>query len=335
MKKQKTKNIVIIIIIIFLKNSFCEDAAGFDFLNLPVSARSAGIGNISLIGESANVLAMRGNPAMLSEIKNNAVEIDFAPIILDVYSGALSGVIVLQNGLVVVPSIFYISFGTTDAVDENGDKLNLEIAPFSLSVDCAASYRFFERLSSGIRIKFVFEQIAKRTIYWDNIYCGAFALDLGIFSDYKALRYSAGLRNAGFSFDNYENINVKLPVSAFVAVGAILQKEAKIEWFLECEKYLYDYMFFRTGFEIPVFRDVLILRTGTIFSPNDVKNFFGTFGKSSKKSWEYSGENWILATVGATINAKIKNELLSIDIACQFRKDGIRPGLSFSGTMYF
>lgn len=321
--------------VFFSANSFCENVAGFDFLNLPVSARSAGIGNIGLIGEKADVLAVRTNPAMLSGLKRNAVEIGFSPIILDIYSGAVSGAAVLKNGMIISPSVFYISFGTINARDENGDDMNLEVAPFGLSADCTVSYQWFERLGSGIRLKFIHERITRKTVYWDDAYSGALAADFGIFSDFKILRYSAGLRNIGHSFDNYEDINVKLPVSAFAALGVVWKKEAKIEWFLECEKYFYDYMFFRTGFEFPVFRDVLIFRTGTVFSPNDAKNLFNSFGKNSRKSWEYSSESWVLATVGATINAKIKNELLSLDIACQFRKDGIIPGLLFSGTMYF
>jgi len=333
--KSAAEIVIIIVIMFFVNNSFGENAAGFDFLNLPFSARSAGMGNVSLIGDRADILAVRGNPAMLSGIKKNAAGFDFSPIILDIYSGALSGATALQNDVVIAPSISYVSSGKIDAVDENADRLDVEISPFSVSVDCAAAYSFFEKLSAGARMKFVYEHIAKKSIYWDGAYCGGVALDLGIFSNYKIFRYSAGLRNVGIALDNYESIDVKFPASAFVAVGAIVSGEAKFGWFLECEKYFYDYLYFRTGLDIPAFRDILIIRAGTIFSPNDARNLFKTFSGSSLKAWEYSGEHLVLATVGATINAKIEKKLLSLDIACQFRKDGITPGLIFSGTAYF
>ena len=326
------KNILTVVIIITVfANSFCENVVGFDFLNLPISARSAGMANIGLIGENPDALSVRTNPAMLSGLKKNALSIDFAPVILDIYTGAISGAIVSRNGMVISPSISYISFGTLDARDENGDEMNLKLTPFGLSVDCAVSYKWFERLGSGIRLKFVHERLTGKTAFWDDAYSGAIGMDFGIFSDFKILRYSAGFRNVGFPFDGYEYLDVKLPASAFAALGVIWEKEAKIEWYLECERFFYDYLFFRTGFEVPVFRDILEFRFGTVFSPNDAKNLFKSFGSNAAKSWEYSSETWILATIGATIKAKS----LSLDIACQFRKDGIRPGLLFSGTYYF
>jgi hypothetical protein len=338
MKKQSGRNpvkLIFIAVTMFFADSICENSvAGFEFINLPVSARVAG-GTVSLIGSNNNVLAVRTNPAMLAGIKKNAVEIDFAPVIMDIYSGAISSVILHKTGIVIVPTISYLSFGTLDAVDENGNDLQTEIAPFAVSIETAAAYKFYEKLSVGVRLKFLHEQLTKKSIYWEGNSAGSIVADLGMFSDYGILRYCAGFKNLGFVLSGYSDCDVKLPASAFAAIGVIIETEARIEWYLECEKYFYDYMFFRTGFELPVYRDVLILRTGTAFSPNDVKAAFGNFAANTKESWEYSSQTWLLCSVGATINAKIDKNLLSLDIACQFRKDGIKPGFLFSGTMYF
>lgn len=335
------KRILFIIVFLFFAKSYCEILAetAFEFINLPVSARTAG-GTVSLIGDNDNVLSMRTNPAMLAGINKNAVEIDFSPVItgMDIYSGAISSAIILKNNIILSPSISYLSFGAYDAVDENADDLNIQLSPFALSIETAAAYKFFEKLSVGARLKFVYERLSQETIYWrENVYSGI-ATDLGMFSQYKILRYSAGFRNLGVAFEKngYEDgIGVKLPASAFFAVGIVVEGEAKLGWFLECEKYFYDYMFFRTGFEIPAYRDILIFRAGTAFTPEDIKYVFGNLSGDRKEVWEYSSGTWLLASIGATINARIAKNLLSLDIACQFRKDGLKPGLLFSGTMYF
>ena len=334
------RRISFFVILIFFANSFCEDITfntSFDFINLPVSARVAG-GAFSLIGDKDNSLAVRTNPAMLAGINKTAVGIDFSPIIMDIYSGAVSGAIVLRNGIVLAPSLSYLSFGTIDAVDENGDDMQMQVAPFGLSIETAAAYKFYEKLSIGARLKFIHEQIATRTIYWDENVFSAIATDLGIFSFHNIFRYSAGFRNLGVAFEKSkveESNDVKLPSSVFAAVGVAIDGEAKLNWFLECERYFHDYMFFRTGLEIPTQREVLIFRAGTTFTPDDIRHIFGTLRGNTKKAWEYSSGNWLLAAVGTTINARIAQNLLSLDIACQFRKDGIKPGFLFSGTMYF
>jgi len=331
--------IVIIAIFIIFSLSFGNNlnkVSGFDFVNLPVSARSAG-GAISLLGEKDNILSLRTNPAMLAGINKPAVSIDFAPVIMDIYYGASSLSFLLENDFVLVPSISYVSFGQVEPRNENGDVIESYISPFSACLETALARKFYEKLNVGVRLKFIYEQVSQKMILWDKNYAVGIGADVGIFSQHKSFRYSAGFRNVGFSFDNYESVDVKLPTSAFVGIGVIIESESKLNWFLECEKYFYDYMYFRTGFEFPVYRDVLILRTGTIFSPNDVKYALNAFGVGEKKirTWEYSGENWLLASVGATINAKIEKKLFSLDIACQFRKDGLAPGFLFSGTMYF
>ena len=324
--------IFIIFSLAFANNS--DKAAGFDFVNLPVSARSAG-GAICLVGEKDNSLAFRTNPAMLAGINKFAVSVDFSPVVMDIYSGAFSTAFLLKNGYVLTPSLSYIFFGSISPRDENGDEIEGWVSPFSVCLETAISRKFYETLSVGFRLKFIHEQITQEMVHWDKNNASGIGADMGIFSEYKFFRYSAGFRNIGFCFDNYESLDVKLPASAFVGIGVTIENEAKLNWFLECEKFFYDYTYFRTGFEFPVYRDVLIFRTGTVFSPNDMKYAFNNLSGKMLKSWEYSGENWLLAAVGATINAKVAGNLLSLDMACQFRKDGLTPAFLFSGTMYF
>jgi len=348
------KRIFFVVVLLFFANSFCEMPAqtAFEFINLPVSARAAG-GSVSLIGDKDNVMAMRSNPAMIAGMNKNAVEIGFSPVItgMDIYSGVISSAIILKNGLVISPSLTYLSFGSIDAVDENGDDMQTQVSPFALSIETAMSYKFYEKLSFGARLKFMHERITQKTIYWNENAYSALAADLGIFSQHRIFRYSAGFRNLGFVLEKdaymlfFPSVgaslaastpdNVKVPSSAFAAVGVVVDGEAKLGWFLECEKYFYDYMFFRTGFEIPTPREILIFRTGTSFTPEDIQHAFGNLSGERKQAWEYSSGTWTLVSVGGTINARIDKNLLSIDIACQFRKDGMRPGLLFSGTMYF
>lgn len=348
------KQIFFVVLLSFFANSFCEMPAktAFEFINLPVSARAAG-GTVSLIGDKDNVMALRSNPAMIAGMNKNAVEIGFSPVIsgMDIYSGAISSAIILKNGLVVAPSLSYLSFGSIDAVDENGDDMQMQVEPFALSVETAMAYKFYEKLSFGARVKFMHERITQKTIYWEENAFSALAVDLGIFSQYRIFRYSAGFRNLGFALEKDAYMlffpfagaslsasnsgNVKVPGSAFAAIGIVVESEAKLGWYLECEKFFYDYMFFRTGVEIPTPREILIFRAGTSFTPEDIKHAFGNLGGEQKLAWEYSSGTWNLVSIGATINAKVANNLLSLDIACQFRKDGMRPGLLFSGTMYF
>ncbi|MCL2845248.1 MAG: hypothetical protein FWE23_07345 [Chitinivibrionia bacterium] len=317
-------------------------AVGFDFLNLPVSARTAG-GTVSLIGERDNNLSVRTNPAMLAGISRPAFSIDFSPVIMDIYRGAFSVAFLLENGFVLAPSVSYVNFGTLDPVDENGDPINAYISPFSLSVETALARNFYERLSIGARLKFIHEQISQEMAgHWGGYFSGGFAIDAGIFAQRNFFRYSAGFRNIGFAYDNYESdVDLRMPASSFVGVGIIIENEAKLYWFFEAENFFHAYgdghspLFFRTGFEFPVHRDILILRTGTAFTPDDVRHVFNTFRGQTVKAWEYSSQNWLLASVGATINARIARNLLSLDIACQFRKDGLKPSFLFSGTMYF
>jgi hypothetical protein len=324
---------------VFLALSTAQGAAtaGFDFLNIPVSARTAG-GTVSLIGEKDNNLPFGTNPAMLAGINRPAFSIDFTPVIMDIYRGAFSAAFPLKNDFVLSPSISYVNFGTIDPVDENGDEISAYISPFSLSVETALAKNFYERLNVGVRLKFIHEQISQSMPgHWDAYFSGGVAMDAGIYAQRNFFRYSAGFRNIGFAYDNYdsENIDLRMPASSFVGIGVIIEAEAKLAWYLEAEQFFYDDMFFRTGFEFPVHRDVLILRTGTAFTPDDVRHVFNAFRGQTTRAWEYSSQTWLLASVGATINARIAKNLLSLDIACQFRKDGLKPSFLFSGTMYF
>lgn len=318
-----------------LSTAAASNTVGFDFLRLPVSARAAAA-SVSLIGYNDHSLSLRNNPAMLAGINRPAFSLDFSPVIMDIYSGAFSMALILDNGSVLAPSVSYVNFGTLDrAVDENADEINARITPFSLSADLAWAKKFYETLNVGARIKFVHEQISQQTAYWDAYFSGGFAMDLGIFAQRNFFRYSAGLRNLGFTYDNYESANIRFPASSFAGIGVVIEAEAKLAWFLEAEKFFYDYLFFRTGFEFPVHRDILVLRTGTIFTPDDIGHLVNTFRGRTVRAWEYSSGTWLLASVGATVNARIAGNLLALDIACQFRKDGLRPSFVFSGTMYF
>ncbi len=72
------------------------------------------------------------------------------------------------------------------------------------------------------------------------------AADLGIYSSHRIFRYSAGFRNLGAAFQHNkhkdEKDNTKLPASAFVGAGIVIEGEAKLGWYIECEKYFHDYM---------------------------------------------------------------------------------------------
>ena len=190
--------------------------AGFTFLQIPETARTAALGEASIALSDQNSSSIFNNPAGLGFMKNShSLSISYAPWFADIKNYATSYAYNTGFGVIGV-GMFMMDYGEMPrTVIAGGQKVYNVVGSFnanSLALGVSYSRMLTDRFSFGVQLKYVQEKI---DIYKaDNI-----LFDGGVlyYTGLSSLRIAATIQNFGV---NSKFINDEFKMPAVLRLGA-------------------------------------------------------------------------------------------------------------------
>ena len=168
--------------------------SGFQFLKIPVDARSASLGN-SVVASAADASVLFWNPALAAQLTGNHVGLYHTAYFVDVSLSMAAATFKIKNsGIAIGASIMAMNSGEMDVTTEfqpfgTGETFRLTDMAIGLTLSQALTDLF----SYGITTKYIRESVV-------DITAQTIAFDLGIF--YKVgstgAQMAVAIRNFGF-----------------------------------------------------------------------------------------------------------------------------------------
>lgn len=208
------KRLLIISLLLLSQLTMASDfkktgTAGFTFLELPVTARHAALGESSIALSDMNSTAVFSNPASLGfSSMPHSFSASYAPWIADINHFAASYAITTDAGAFALSSTF-VDYGTMPrTVKLSGQKVYETIGEFtasSVSLGLTYSKRLTDKFSFGTTLKYVNEKI-------DSYSATNVLFDGGIlfYTGLGSLRIAAALQNFGTDA-RFKNSTFKMP----------------------------------------------------------------------------------------------------------------------------
>lgn len=240
--------------------------SGFVFLEIPISARSAALGESSISLSDLNSDAALINPAVLGfSNQTHSFSASFSPWIADIKHYASSYAFNNDFGSVAV-SLNFLDYGRmTKTVKEPGQKVFAEVGTFSanaVALGLSYSKRLTDKFSFGVSAKYVNEKI---DIYnADNfLFDGGIIYNTGL----SSLRIAAVLQNFGPD-SKYRNDAFKMPTQLKLGASAELlgnyQSDYRLTGIVEMVHPSDSDEKINTGMEIS-YKNIITLRGGYKF----------------------------------------------------------------------
>jgi len=242
-----------------------EDAGttAFNFLNIPIGARGAGLANTyTAIADDA--LAPFWNPAGLPNIKENLLQISYISYFSDYNGGAVSYIQPLNQTTAVA---FYSKFMGVGNIPKTGIDFNQQLVDLgtfgSYDVLLGASYGKYvsDILNWGISIKFISETI-------DEYSSQAVAGDVCLLhqSPNPFLKVGFAAKNIGTQISKFDQEKEKLPLTFTVGFAYEINNSSILA--LDISKPLHADFYGTVGLETSIL-NVLTLRAGYRSNAND------------------------------------------------------------------
>jgi hypothetical protein len=206
---------------------FCSLASGqrggerlFEFVNLPVSARSTALGGSQIAAITNDYGLVGGNPAMLNASMDQTLifqhNFHFAGID-NGYAGFASHIEGIQS--TIHAGVRYMSYGPFTAADEQGNILG-EFKAKDISLHAGISRQLNERMSGGVLLQYVQSSLETYT-------ATGLLMDIGITyrSENELTNYAFVIRGMGVQFSKYyeEAKAGKMPVDVQFGISKRLE----------------------------------------------------------------------------------------------------------------
>lgn len=202
---------LLITIVVFPQSEFKKTAtSGFVFLELPVNARNAGLGEVNTVLSDVGAAGIFTNPAALGFTdKTHSFSASYAPWLADINQFSAAYAINTPMGVFAVGAVA-VDYGSMPKTQKiPGQKVYEIIGDFSssaLSVGVSYSRMLTDRFSFGVSAKYVRESI---DIYAaDNI---VFDGGMLYYTGFHTLRIGAAMQNFGVE-SKYINDAFKMPL---------------------------------------------------------------------------------------------------------------------------
>lgn len=329
---------VTVIITISLGEGIYKDAGTrfFPFLRREYDARAMAMAGVSA-GMPNNLYGALSNPASLGFIDRMEAMISYTPVVLDINGLTIAFGMPYKNYGVFAANIIYMSYGTFEPVDEFGNKIEGDLHPYSIAGTVAWSKVTLENLALGLKLKGIYERLSEG-IEDEINRCSAdgFAADIGIQYRTRSSRLIYGflVKNIGFIRSSYSDDVEKsgLPLSFIAGLSYIFRNFPSVRTALDIEKAVDDYLLYKLGLELNVYKQVFFIRGGFVFSQSDAEEFFSMI-KNGSFDEDYEKTNWTISTCGFGIEKEVDNVKINFDAALEFRVDWAWPGCSFTILM--
>jgi hypothetical protein len=293
----------------------------FSFLRMSYESRSLGMARIG-IGMPNDLYGALSNPAALAYIDNMQAFASYRPIALDIRSGAAgAGRRFGQKGFWAA-SAAYLSFGEVREVDENNELTGDVWKHQALTGAVSWAAQVAPAMGFGASLKGVYDRMAgdEQGYSADGI-----AFDIGWQYRLYSSRLIIGLllRNTGFIRAGYTDDDPawSFPWSIGAGLSYIPLAIPRLRLAMDLEKSRDDYLNYRLGSEVRIYKNYLIGRAGVQFSHRDLRHLGGVL--QSTASDFYQKTNWSIFDLGLGIVAPVEDYEIRIDAGLNIRTDGL------------
>ena len=304
----------------------------FPFLKLDNNARTIAMGGAS----SAMANGIYGasiNPAATGFLTGTQAMIGYQSLIMDAWAGPMGYAAPYKNYGVFSSSIMYASHGyldSSESLDENGLSTGATWHVFSLVGSLAWSKIVYDNLSIGVACKGMYHPIRSSRNYL--VSATGIAFDAGC--QYRMLDsrliVAGVLQNAGFLVSNYTDDFAKLPLPLAVTVGVSYTPRDIPTLRLACDlqKANDDYLNYKPGAELAIYKKTLFVRGGYGFSEQDLEE--GLKQLKNESSGTYIKSNASGLSLGVGLVTKVNGIATNVDVAYLHRSEDLGPSFALS-----
>jgi hypothetical protein len=186
----------------------------FDFIQLGISARAAGLGG-AFTSIANDQTALFINPGSLSTVEASNVSGTFMKHVLDISSGQATYTLPFQKDSKerIAISAVYTTYGSFDRTDEFGQAIG-SFSANNVGLMGTYSNELDTTLSYGITTKFMFASL-------DELSSSAIAIDAGILYRLPASRTNIGfsILNIGTQLSTFKGITEKMPIDVRLGIN--------------------------------------------------------------------------------------------------------------------
>lgn len=216
------KKIIAVLIILSL-NAFAQDfkktgTAGFTFLEIPVSARAAGLGESSIALPDLNSAAVFSNPGALGYTKKmHSLSIHYSPWFADIRNYATSYAYNSDLGVIGIGAVVLDYGSMPRTVKLSGQRIYEQIGTYNanaIALGLTYSKQLTDKFSFGVTAKYVNEKI-------DIYNASNVIMDGGVlyYTGLSSLRIGAAIQNFGTNA-KFKNSSFKMPAQFRIGAAA-------------------------------------------------------------------------------------------------------------------
>lgn len=186
----------------------------FDFIQLGISARSAGLGG-AFTSMSKDQTALFFNPGTLATVETSAVSATFMKHVLDISSGMATYTLPVEKNSSerIAISAVYTTYGSFDRTDEFGSVTGTFSAN-NVGLMGTYSNELDTTLSYGVTAKLMYATL-------DDVASSALAVDAGVLYRMPASRTNIGfsILNVGTQLSTFEGITDRMPIDVRLGIN--------------------------------------------------------------------------------------------------------------------
>ncbi len=177
----------------------------FQFLNVPVSSRVAGISGVNVSLADTDVNLFFNNPALIGDTLAGVASVDYQFYVADIRHSGVVYTTGLKKAGVVTFGIQHMNYGTITSYDETGAEIG-DFHSSETSLNISKSHQI-GNYRLGATLRGVFSNLA-------GFRASGMCVDIGGLFVHPKKSFTIGLavKNAGFVFSDYSSTaNTKLP----------------------------------------------------------------------------------------------------------------------------
>jgi hypothetical protein len=338
MRLEPCKLLALIVVLLSMRLHAQNDGAGtraFEFLDIDDNARA-----VSMAGASAampsGLYGASVNPATCGFIEKTQAMLGYEKLVMDAWAGPMGYAMPYGGYGVFAATIHYLSHGTLDsseALDENGNATGVNWHVFSLVGNLTWAKIVSPDVAVGLTMKGIHHSLGSSQSYQAS--AQGLAFDGGV--QYRMMKsrliLGAAVQNAGFLVSNYteQSQKLKLPLSVTVGVSYSPSSAPGVRVACDLQKANDDYLNYKPGLEVAIYKKVLFVRGGYGFSEQDLEDAIKTLKNESNDSYIKSNASGLCLGIG--FHTDIQGVATNIDVAYLGRVNGVDP--SFLLTLLF
>ncbi|MDR3328397.1 MAG: type IX secretion system protein PorQ [Prevotellaceae bacterium] len=175
----------------------------YQFLNLPVDARSVGFGGINVSTKDGDINLGLNNPALLDSVGHNMLSLNYSNYLAGINYGSVAYGRTFKSKNHWAVGISYLDYGKTDSYDET-DVYQGDFSMKDIVINLAYNRTLNKYFSAGAIIKPLYSAYERYT-------SAGIGFDFGLSYHNDSIQLDLGLavKNAGWQFNGYYSENDK------------------------------------------------------------------------------------------------------------------------------